>query len=173
MSYDTLLPCYIALLAWHPTCSLGQKLQRVKPWQTMIPWHLLLCLFYMCISVWNVTLSVPCYRTRARVITFLPVFLWRVTICPLSNNCQWVYSVLLDFSETRECLFLKPRGRKCSFVGKKSCNVCFEGRSSWLVLHRDSSQATHKTGKPKQGVLFKKLDFEGIRVNQRCSWRIH
>ena len=51
VSYCTLLPCYIALLAWHPTCSLGQKLQRVKPCQTMLPWHLLLCLFYMCISV--------------------------------------------------------------------------------------------------------------------------
>ena len=79
VSYSTLLPCYIALLAWHPTRSLGQKLQRVKPWQTMLPWHLLLCLFYMRISVSNVTLSVPCYRMRARVITFLPVFPWRVT----------------------------------------------------------------------------------------------
>ena len=79
MSYCTLLPCYIALLAWHPTCSLGQKLQRVKLWQTMLPWHLLLCLFYMRISMSNVTLSVLCYRTRARVITFIPVFLWRVT----------------------------------------------------------------------------------------------
>ena len=77
--YCTLLPCYIALLAWHPTRSLWQKLQRVKLWQTMIPWHLLLCLFYMRISVSNVTLSVPCYRTHARVITFLPVFPWRVT----------------------------------------------------------------------------------------------
>ena len=28
----------------------------------------------------NVTLSMPCYRTGARVITFLPVFPWRVTI---------------------------------------------------------------------------------------------
>ena len=42
-------------------------------------------------------------------------------------------------------LFLKPRSHKCSFVGKQSRNVCFEGRSSWLVLHRDSSQATHNT----------------------------
>ena len=33
----------------------------------------------MRISVSNVTLSVPCYRTRVRVITFLPVFPWRVT----------------------------------------------------------------------------------------------
>ena len=32
----------------------------------------------------------------------------------------------------------------------------------------DSSQATHNTGQPKQGVLFKKLDFEEIEVNQ-CS----
>ena len=30
VSYCTLLPCYIALLAWHPTRSLGQKLQRVN-----------------------------------------------------------------------------------------------------------------------------------------------
>ena len=78
MSYCTLLPCYITLLAWHPTCSLEQ-LQRVKLWQTMLPWHSLLCLFYMRISVSNVTLSVPCYRTHVRVITFLPVFPWRVT----------------------------------------------------------------------------------------------
>ena len=78
VSYCTLLPCYIALLAWHLTHSLGQKLQRVKPWQTMLLWHLF-CLFYMRISVSNVTLSVPCYGTRARVITFLPVFPWRVT----------------------------------------------------------------------------------------------
>ena len=34
---------------------------------------------------------------------------------------------------------------------------------------RDSSQATHNTAKPKQDVLFKKLDFEGIGVNQRIS----
>ena len=88
VSYCTLLPCYIALLAWHLTRSLGQKLQRVKPWQTMLPWHLLLCLFYMCISVSNVTLSVPCYRTRARVITFLPVFPWRVTYAEL--NKTWI-----------------------------------------------------------------------------------
>ena len=79
VSYCTLLPCYIPLLPWHPTCALGQKLQCVKPWQTMLPWHLLLCLFYMRISVSNVTLSVPCYRMHARVITFLPVFPWRVT----------------------------------------------------------------------------------------------
>ena len=79
MSYCTLLPCYIALLAWHPTRSLGQKLQRVKPWQTMLLWHLLLCLFYIRISVSNVMLSVLCYRMCARVITFLPVFPWRVT----------------------------------------------------------------------------------------------
>ena len=52
---------------------------KASAWQTMIPWHLLLCLFYMRIFVSNVTLSVPCYRMRAHVITFLPVFLWRVT----------------------------------------------------------------------------------------------
>ena len=47
-------------------------------------------------------------------------------------------------------------------------------RSSLLVLHRDSSQATHNTGKPKkQDVLFKKLDFEEIGVKQRSNWRIH
>ena len=28
---------------------------------------------------------------------------------------------------------------------------------------------THNTGKPKQDVLFKKLDFEEIGVNQRSS----
>ena len=55
---------------------------------------------------------------------------------------------------------LRPRRHMCSFVGKWSSNVCFEGRFSWLVLlHRDSSQAKHNTGKPKQDVLFKKLDF--------------
>ena len=27
-----------------------------------------------------VTLCVPCHRTRARAITFLPVFPWRVTL---------------------------------------------------------------------------------------------
>ena len=89
VSYCTLLPCYIALLVWHRTRSLGQKLQRVKPWQTMLPWHLLLCLFYMRISVSNVTLRVPCYRTRARVITFIPVFPWRVTFV------NWSQLVLL------------------------------------------------------------------------------
>ena len=43
----------------------------------------------MRISVSNVTLSVPCYRTHARVITFLPVFLWRVTnrVC-LDNDLR-------------------------------------------------------------------------------------
>ena len=66
-------------------------------------------------------------------------------------------------------LFLKSRSHKCSFVGKQSRNVCFEGRSSWLVLHRDSSQASRNTGKPKQDVLIKKLEFEGIGVNQRCT----
>ena len=45
----------------------------------------------------------------------------------------------------------------------------FEGWSSWLVLHRGSSQATHKTGKLEQVVLFKKLDSEEIGVNQRSS----
>ena len=80
MPYCTLLLCYIALLAWHPRRSLGQKLWHVKPSQTMLLWHLLLCLFYMHISVSNVTLSMQCYCTRACVITFLPVFLWRVTI---------------------------------------------------------------------------------------------
>ena len=68
--------------------------------------------------------------------------------------------------------FLKPTGHMCSFVGKWGRNVCFEGRSSWLVLHRDSSQATHSTGEPKQEVLFKRLDFEEIGVNQRSSWTI-
>ena len=86
VSYCTLLPCYIALLAWHPTRSLRQKVHRVKLWQTMLPWHLLLCLFYMRISVSNVTLSVLCYHTRARVITFLPVFLWRVTYAPITKS---------------------------------------------------------------------------------------
>ena len=37
---------------------------------------------YMHISMSNVTLSVLCYCTRACVITFLPVFPWRVTIIP-------------------------------------------------------------------------------------------
>ena len=45
----------------------------------------------------------------------------------------------------------------------------FEGRSSWLALHRDSLQATPNPGKPKQDVLFKKLDFEQIGVNQRSN----
>ena len=46
--------------------------------------------------------------------------------------------------------------------------VCFEERSSQSVFHRDSLQATHNTGKPKEDVLFKKLDFEEIGLNQ-CS----
>ena len=40
---------------------------------------------------------------------------------------------------------------------------------SWFVFHRDSSQATHNTVKPKQDVLFKKLAFEEIGVIQRSS----
>ena len=47
----------------------------------------------------------------------------------------------------------------------ESRHVCCEGRYSWLVLHRDSSQATHNTAKHEQDVLFKKLDFEGIGLN--------
>ena len=35
------------------------------------------------------------------------------------------------------------------------------------VLHRGFSQATHNTGKLKHNVLFKKLGFEEIGVNQR------
>ena len=65
--------------------------------------------------------------------------------------------------------FLNSRGHMCSFVCKYGRNVCFEGRSSWLVLHRDSSQATHNTVKPKQDVLFKNLDLEEIGVNQHSS----
>ena len=111
VSYCTLLPCYIALLPWHPTRALGQKLQRVKPWQTMLPWHSLLCLFYMRISVSNVTLSVPCYRTRARVITFLPVFPWRVTYfeCHLIRS-QPVASCCSPGVESKPscCEFLRP-----------------------------------------------------------------
>ena len=50
-------------------------------------------------------------------------------------------------------------------------NVLREGLHglSWLVLHRDSSQATHNTVNPKQDVLFKKFAFEEIGVNQRSS----
>ena len=41
----------------------------------------------------NVTLSVPYYRTRARVITFLPVFLWRVTFGKHSTSAfiKWSF----------------------------------------------------------------------------------
>ena len=107
VSYCTLLPCYIALLAWHPTRSLRQKLQRVKPWQTMLPWHLFLCLFYMRISVPNVTLSVPCYGTCARVITFLPVFPWRVTF--FDKNDLWVMSHTVITSKCQNVLVSKRR----------------------------------------------------------------
>ena len=39
----------------------------------------------------NVTLSMPCYRTRARVITFLPVFPWRVTFADYLHKWLGVY----------------------------------------------------------------------------------
>ena len=56
----------------------------------------------MHISVSNVTLSMPCYRTRARVITFLPVFPWRVTFVRNSY-----------FPETRQ--YLNYYGSQCYY----------------------------------------------------------
>ena len=117
VSFCTPLPYYVVLLAWHPTRSLKQKLQRVKPCQTMLPWLLLLSLFYMHISVSSVTLSVPCYRTRARVITFLPVFPWRVT-----NNdiIMWMKTQVKIFLLYKEMDFIVSfelwnRNHKCHF----------------------------------------------------------
>ena len=77
--------------------------------------------------------------------------------------------VFLDFFETWEYHFLSLEVTSVHSSANRVATFCFEGRSSWLVLHRDTSQATHNTGKPKQDILFKKLDFEGIGVNQRSS----
>ena len=69
--------------------------------------------------------------------------------------------VSLVFSDTG-VPFLKPL-RSHVFIRRQieSQPLRFELRFSWLVLHRDSSQATHSTGKAKQDLLFKKPDFEG------------
>ena len=57
-----------------------------------------------------------------------------------------IFGVCGYFGHSRVPL-LKPRGHMCSFVEKKSRNVCFEERSSWRDLHRDCSQATPNPGK--------------------------
>ena len=124
MSYCTLLPCYRTLSVTSNTFSWT----KASVCQTV---------FYMRISVSNVTLSVPCYCTHARVITFLPVFPWRVTyliFCCLSN-----IKITLIVLEAFHPEFLVLRDKKlqianCSCASSHKETEYKRGRTTYAYL---------------------------------------
>ena len=82
--------------------------------------------------------------------------------------------VFLDFSDTRKCLFLKPRGHMCvtchTSANRVATFVLREGLHGLFCTGTlRKLHTTQAPGKPEQDVLFKKIDFEGIGVNQLRS----
>ena len=79
--------------------------------------------------------------------------------------------VFLDFSDTREGLFKSvevtcvhsSENRVATFVLREGLHGLF-CTGTLRKLH-----TTQAPGKPEQDVLFKKIDFEGIGVNQLSS----
>ena len=65
-------------------------MERVKMCKTKATVTLFVSLLNMHIRVSDVTLSVPCHRTRARVITIILEILWRVTISTTTKESKGV-----------------------------------------------------------------------------------
>ena len=101
---------------------------------------------HICVS--NNTLSVPCHRMRARVITFLPVFPWRVTYdttCKTADmravSCrkflqlweQFYPNVVVANPMTDICLTCQQNTSKL----QRSANLSDREKSECLKAHQD------------------------------------